>query len=96
MPLVSPHHAARPVLTKVVSLEGRMFPVEVAYLKEPCVDYVQTAVQTVFDIHLKVSQPNSHASSADGQEPAGDVLVFLTGRDEIDQALQQVADRSQT
>lgn len=38
----------------VVSLEGRMFPVEVAYLKEPCVDYVQTAVQTVFDIHLKV------------------------------------------
>lgn len=40
--------------SSVVSLEGRMFPVEVAYLKEPCVDYVHTAVQTVFDIHMKV------------------------------------------
>lgn len=39
----------------VVSLEGRMFPVEVAYLKEPCVDYTQKAVQTVLDIHLRVS-----------------------------------------
>ena len=58
-----------------------MFPVEVAYLKEPVADYVHTAVQTVFDIHLR--------------DPAGDVLVFLTGRDEIDQALQQVADRLQ-
>ena len=32
-----------------------MFPVEVAYLKEPCIDYTQKAVQTVFDIHLRVS-----------------------------------------
>lgn len=38
----------------VVSLEGRMFPVEVCYLKEPCADYTQAAVQTVFDIHLRV------------------------------------------
>ncbi|CAD6584234.1 MAG: hypothetical protein TREMPRED_003776 [Tremellales sp. Tagirdzhanova-0007] len=66
----------------VVSLEGRMFPVEVCYLRAPCVDYVEAAIQTVFDIHMK--------------EPAGDVLVFLTGREEIDQALQQVADRIQT
>lgn len=74
-----------------------MFPVEVAYLKEPCVDYTQKAVQTVFDIHLRVSclEPR-FCGQADVQEPAGDVLVFLTGREEIDQALQQVADRSQT
>jgi ATP-dependent RNA helicase DDX35 len=39
----------------VVSLEGRMYPVEVCYLKEPCLDYCEAAVQTVFDIHLKVS-----------------------------------------
>lgn len=31
-----------------------MYPVEVAYLKEPCVDYVQAAVDTVFNIHMKV------------------------------------------
>lgn len=32
-----------------------MFPVEVAYTKEPVTDYVQTAVETVLNIHLKVS-----------------------------------------
>lgn len=59
-----------------------MFPVEVAYLKAPVSDYVQAAVDTVFNIHLK--------------EPAGDILVFLTGREEIDGAIQQVADRVQS
>ncbi|WVO12762.1 hypothetical protein L204_100370 [Cryptococcus depauperatus] len=66
----------------IVSLEGRMFPVEVSYLKEPCSDYCEVLVQTVFDLHLK--------------EPAGDVLAFLTGREEIDQVLQNVADRLQS
>ncbi|ORY22759.1 pre-mRNA splicing factor [Naematelia encephala] len=66
----------------IVSLEGRMFPVEVCYLKDPPVDYVEAAVQTVFNIHMK--------------EPPGDILVFLTGREEIDGALQTVADRIQT
>lgn len=32
-----------------------MFPVEVCYLRSPCTDYVEAAVQTVFDIHMKVS-----------------------------------------
>ncbi|XAO24114.1 hypothetical protein I312_102904 [Cryptococcus bacillisporus CA1280] len=63
----------------IVSLEGRMFPVEVCYLKEPCADYTQATIQTVFDIHLK--------------EPLGDILVFLTGREEIDQVIQEVSDR---
>ncbi|WVQ78187.1 hypothetical protein IAT38_000270 [Cryptococcus sp. DSM 104549] len=66
----------------IVSLEGRMFPVEVCYLKQPCVDYAEAAVQAVFDIHMK--------------EPAGDVLVFLTGREEIDQVIQEVSDRLQS
>ncbi|KAK4689933.1 ATP-dependent RNA helicase DDX35, partial [Tremellales sp. Uapishka_1] len=66
----------------VVSLEGRMFPVEVCYLKEPCSDYCQAAIETVFNIHMR--------------EPPGDILVFLTGREEIDQVLQAVADRIPT
>jgi HrpA-like RNA helicase len=58
-----------------------MFPVEVCYLKEPVSDYCEAAVETVFNIHMK--------------EPNGDILVFLTGREEIDNVLQQVADRAQ-
>lgn len=38
----------------IVSLEGRMFPVEVAYLQDSCADYVTEAVRVVWEIHLKV------------------------------------------
>lgn len=56
-----------------------MYPVQLAYLAEPTTDYVDTAIQTVFDIHA--------------HEPKGNVLVFLTGREEIDRCLQEIADR---
>jgi len=32
-----------------------MFPVEVAYLKEPTSDYVREAAQVVWDINLQVN-----------------------------------------
>ena len=38
----------------IVRLEGRTYPVEIAYLEKPTADIVQTAVETIFDIHLKV------------------------------------------
>lgn len=63
----------------ILSLEGRMHPVEIAYLEKPCSDYVQAAVDAVWNIHLTQSQ--------------GDILVFLTGREEIDVCMQAVADR---
>lgn len=31
-----------------------MYPVETAYLEQPVSNYVEAAVQTVFDIHMKV------------------------------------------
>lgn len=40
-------------------------PPQVHYLLQPCADYVQTAVETVVDIHR--------------EDVPGDVLVFLTG-----------------
>lgn len=56
-----------------------MYPVQLAYLAEPTTDYVDAAVQTAFNIHAR--------------EPKGDILVFLTGREEIDRCLQEIADR---
>jgi ATP-dependent RNA helicase DDX35 len=38
----------------VASLEGRMFPVEVTYLKDPTPDYVRKAAETAWDINLQV------------------------------------------
>jgi ATP-dependent RNA helicase DHX8/PRP22 len=54
----------------IFSIPGRMFPVEIMYAREPCDDYVEEALQTVMTIHLT--------------EDAGDILLFLTGKEEID------------
>lgn len=64
----------------IISLEGRTYPIDVLYLESPAEDYVEKAVATVFDIHKG--------------EPEGDILVFLTGREEIDQAVQAIAERA--
>lgn len=40
----------------IVSLEGRMYPVEVAYTQEPTPDYVRKAAETVWNIHMQVSR----------------------------------------
>lgn len=65
---------------KIISLEGRMYPADILYSENPVEDYLEKAVQTVFDIHTK--------------EPDGDILVFLTGREEIDTAVQAISERS--
>ncbi|KAL7753895.1 hypothetical protein RI367_000827 [Sorochytrium milnesiophthora] len=60
----------------IISLEGRMFPVDIYYLNQACEDYVERAVEVVAQIHQ--------------QEEAGDVLVFMTGREEIDYVVAQL------
>ena len=66
----------------IISLEGRMFPVDVLYADEPVVDYIEKSIQTVFDIHTR--------------EPAGDILIFLTGREEIDTVVSEIYERGKT
>lgn len=43
----------------IVSLEGRMYPVEVAYLKEPTEDYVSEAVRVAWGLHMQASTISS-------------------------------------
>lgn len=45
----------------MVRLEGKAFPVDIAYLEEPTSDVVLKAVETIFDIHLKVSPLLAHS-----------------------------------
>ncbi|KAL2265405.1 hypothetical protein VTJ83DRAFT_6505 [Remersonia thermophila] len=67
-------------VASIISLEGRTHPIDVLYLEKPAEDYLDKAVSTVLDIHAS--------------EGPGDILVFLTGRDEIEQAVQAVSERS--
>ncbi|KAI4102666.1 MAG: hypothetical protein L6R37_004256 [Teloschistes peruensis] len=67
-------------LGQIISLEGRMYPVDVLFLEEPAENYIEKAVKTVMDIH---------SSEADG-----DVLVFVTGREDIDTAIRLITERA--
>ncbi|CAL5346137.1 unnamed protein product [Camellia sinensis] len=65
----------------ILSVEGRGFNVQVFYAEEPVPDYIQAIVSTVMSIH--------------DQEPMGDILVFLTGQDDIDTAVQLLTEEAQ-
>jgi ATP-dependent RNA helicase DDX35 len=67
---------------KIISIEGRAFPVDILYLERPAEDYVLRAVQVAFEIH--------------SNEMNGDILVFLSGREEIETAIQLLSERAAT
>jgi ATP-dependent RNA helicase DHX8/PRP22 len=63
----------------IFTIPGRTFPVEILYSREPESDYLDAALTTVMQIHLS--------------EPMGDILLFLTGQEEIDTACEILYER---
>ncbi|KAF2211260.1 hypothetical protein CERZMDRAFT_112705 [Cercospora zeae-maydis SCOH1-5] len=61
----------------ILNIPGRTYDVEMNYSLQPEANYLSAAITTVFQIHLSQPMP-------------GDVLVFLTGQDEIEQAEQSL------
>lgn len=55
----------------ILNIPGRRFPVKIHYTKQPEANYIQAAITTIFQIHMTQPLP-------------GDILVFLTGQDEIE------------
>lgn len=64
----------------IFNVPGRRFPVNVYYTPQPEANYLAAAVTTVFQIHLS--------------QPRGDILVFLTGQDEIETMAEDLAETS--
>ncbi|KAK6506422.1 DEAH-box ATP-dependent RNA helicase prp43, variant 2 [Arthrobotrys conoides] len=60
----------------LLAVPGRTHPVEIFYTPEPERDYVEAALRTVLQIH--------------GSEPEGDILLFLTGEEEIEEACKRL------
>ncbi|CAG8597085.1 8705_t:CDS:2 [Cetraspora pellucida] len=60
----------------VLTVPGRTFPVEIYYTPEAERDYLEAAIRTVMQIHE--------------YEPPGDILLFLTGEDEIENACLKI------
>ena len=63
----------------IFRIPGRRYPVEIYYTKAPEADYLQAAVVSVLQIHLT--------------QPAGDILVFLSGQEEIETAQEILQDK---
>ncbi|KAG6143616.1 hypothetical protein E4U22_003704 [Claviceps purpurea] len=63
----------------IFTIPGRTYPVEILYSREPESDYLDAALVTVMQIHLT--------------EPKGDILLFLTGKEEIDTACEILYER---
>lgn len=66
---------------EIVSIEGRTYPVELFYSKVPQPDFLDAILRAVFQLHM-------------GQA-SGDILVFLTGSDEIENLSTQIRDYSE-
>ena len=60
----------------LIDVPGRMFPVEVFYTETPEKDYFEATIRTVMQIHKT--------------EGEGDILVFLTGEEEIENACTEI------
>eukprot|EP01018_Ginkgo_biloba_P026131 Gb_22388 [translate_table: standard] len=60
----------------LMKVPGRLHPVEIFYTQEPERDYLEAAIRTVVQIHTC--------------ETAGDILVFLTGEEEIEDACKKI------
>ena len=64
----------------VLSVEGRTFAVDTYYAVDPVPNYLTAAVETIVALH--------------GRESEGDVLVFLTGQEEVEQVVSLLIDEA--
>ncbi|GBM68895.1 ATP-dependent RNA helicase DHX8 [Araneus ventricosus] len=63
----------------IFTIPGRTYPVEILYTREPESDYLDASINTVMQLHIA--------------EPPGDILLFLTGQEEIDTACEILFER---
>ncbi|KII65040.1 putative pre-mRNA-splicing factor ATP-dependent RNA helicase DHX16 [Thelohanellus kitauei] len=63
----------------IFRIPGRRFPVDIYYTKAPEANYVDACVVTALQIHLT--------------QPKGDVLIFLSGQEEIEACHEMLTER---
>lgn len=62
-----------------LNVPGKLYPVEILHSKERPTSYLESALKTAIDIHV--------------QEPEGDVLIFMTGQDDIEKLVSKLEDK---
>ena len=70
---------------EIIKVPGRRFPVDIYYTKSPEPDYIEAAVITSLQIHISQAD-----ELFDDNNSGGDILVFLTGQEEIELAKRMI------
>ncbi|CAI0381069.1 unnamed protein product [Linum tenue] len=63
----------------ILNVPGKLYPVEVVYSRERPISYTESCLKTALDIHRK--------------EPEGDVLIFMTGQDDIEKLVSKLENK---
>ena len=70
---------------EIIKVPGRRYPVDIYYTKSPEPDYIEAAVITALQIHISQAE-----ELFDDNNNGGDILVFLTGQEEIELAKRMI------
>ncbi|KAL9423718.1 hypothetical protein AB3S75_035744 [Citrus x aurantiifolia] len=62
-----------------LNVPGKLYPVEILHSKERPTSYLESALKTAIDIHVR--------------EPEGDMLIFMTGQDDIEKLVSKLEDK---
>ncbi|XP_054787039.1 probable pre-mRNA-splicing factor ATP-dependent RNA helicase DEAH4 isoform X1 [Prosopis cineraria] len=65
----------------VLTIPGKLYPVQIFYSNERPSSYLESSLKTAIDIHV-------------GQ-PEGDILIFMTGQDDIEKLVSKLEDKVQ-
>lgn len=65
----------------ILNVPGTLFPVEKFYSTERPTNYLESSLKTSLDIHVR--------------EPPGDILIFMTGQDDIGKMVSKLEERIQ-
>jgi len=60
----------------LIVVEGRQFPVQIAYLQRPCADFITAACKVALELH------------ASAPAASGDVLLFVPSRDDVEDVVR--------
>ncbi|KAI7748719.1 hypothetical protein M8C21_022259 [Ambrosia artemisiifolia] len=66
----------------ILNVPGKLFPVEISYSVEQPKSYIESSLRKAIDIHMN--------------EPEGDILIFMTGQDDIEKLVSKLEEKIQS
>ncbi|GJS42038.1 probable pre-mRNA-splicing factor ATP-dependent RNA helicase DEAH4 isoform X1 [Tanacetum coccineum] len=66
----------------ILNVPGKLFPVEILYSAEKSKSYIESSLRKAIDIHVN--------------EPEGDILIFMTGQDDIEKLVSRLEEKIQS